>query len=341
MKQTVFATMASSVLAVDTATLSALMQAAPFARRGLNSNTASDTDIKRQNPNFANPRFQNMMREPDVHEELSLEERRIPKSVRNMQAAIKDPYLGHKPELYPAWEGADFYVPVDRAQKRFISPVFIVDPEFNGDTPKEVFGDLFRNHDHGGWRQPLVQSHYPIICSAAQHFFHVSGTCECMREHVAFKHPRYEPMNFPQGVAPVYEPQYENADYVMPRERWHTMYRGDDYGGHNIPFPHPRPPTPAPEYEHAFVDLGAMHGMKTPFGAHYGGIWDYAFNGLGKAIAGVKNNDWGQKTAPYGNQWNGDNSANQWGNEAWGNDAYGQDTSDNYGAWGSANDYSP
>ena len=34
------------------------------------------------------------------------------------------------------------------------------------------------------------------------------------------------------------------------------MYFGDDYGGHNIPFPHPAPPKPHKMYDqHAFIDL--------------------------------------------------------------------------------------
>jgi len=34
------------------------------------------------------------------------------------------------------------------------------------------------------------------------------------------------------------------------------MYRGDDYGGHNIPYPHPSPPMPHSYYDKtAFVSL--------------------------------------------------------------------------------------
>ena len=36
---------------------------------------------------------------------------------------------------------------------------------------------------------------------------------------------------------------------------WHTCYRGDDFGGHNIPFPHPRPPTPQKMYQDGFSDI--------------------------------------------------------------------------------------
>ena len=38
------------------------------------------------------------------------------------------------------------------------------------------------------------------------------------------------------------------------------MYFGDDYGGHNIPYPHPRPPQPHKFYQQdAFVDLLAYY----------------------------------------------------------------------------------
>ena len=55
----------------------------------------------------------------------------------------------------------------------------------------------------------------------------------------------------------MYEPQYEQANYVIPKNMYDTMYRGDDFGGHNIPYPHPCPPMPHEFYElDAFVDLG-------------------------------------------------------------------------------------
>ena len=40
------------------------------------------------------------------------------------------------------------------------------------------------------------------------------------------------------------------------------IYRGDDYGGHNIPFPHPKPPKPNSIYEDAFVDLSLIYGTE-------------------------------------------------------------------------------
>ena len=41
----------------------------------------------------------------------------------------------------------------------------------------------------------------------------------------------------------------------MPHPDKDMIYKGDDFGGHNIPFPHPRPPTPHSMYDDAFVDI--------------------------------------------------------------------------------------
>ena len=43
------------------------------------------------------------------------------------------------------------------------------------------------------------------------------------------------------------------------------MYFGDDFGGHNIPFPHPAPPKPHKMYDqHAFIDLSIVLKPHTP-----------------------------------------------------------------------------
>ena len=55
----------------------------------------------------------------------------------------------------------------------------------------------------------------------------------------------------------VYEPQYPSpALRHKPHADISMIYFGDDYGGHNIPFPHPEPPKPHRMYDDdAFVDL--------------------------------------------------------------------------------------
>ena len=38
------------------------------------------------------------------------------------------------------------------------------------------------------------------------------------------------------------------------------MFRGDDFGGHNIPYPHPVPPMPHSQYQQdAFIELGKYY----------------------------------------------------------------------------------
>ena len=47
--------------------------------------------------------------------------------------------------------------------------------------------------------------------------------------------------------------------YTVPAYNQHTCYLGDDYGGHNIPYPHPAPPTPNKFYDDCFVDLDGVY----------------------------------------------------------------------------------
>ena len=61
-----------------------------------------------------------------------------------------------------------------------------------------------------------------------------------------------------------------------------TMYRGDDYGGHNIPFPHPCPPVPHPFYDQkAFIDLGKYYGFAPSDGEDYYGYTMTPHGGAG------------------------------------------------------------
>ena len=77
---------------------------------------------------------------------------------------------------------------------------------------------------------------------------------------VIFREPRYERLRLPNEYEPVYEPQYESHQHRPRPLNQHTIYRGDDFGGHNIPFPHPRPPTPDPMYDDAFIDISLFPG---------------------------------------------------------------------------------
>ena len=70
-------------------------------------------------------------------------------------------------------------------------------------------------------------------------------------------------MRLPEYFAPVYEPQYDTPDKRVPRyDKAHMddmIYKGDDFGGHNIPYPHPEPPKPHPRYDQeAFISLTSI-----------------------------------------------------------------------------------
>lgn len=216
MKQVIFGTLAGVSMAVDTATLSALMQwgtfplnnplQAPFSNQ--NSNT-DPVDIKRQNPDFASP-FNNGPRQPVLEENRLMDG--LTAAQRKAQAAIKDPSLGHLPQVRQLF--ADVWEPIDPQNKRFVSPVFIVDPEFNGEQFDWNKG-LFRDNDHGGWRQPVAQSHFPFVQSEVRQYFGVVETCKCHPEKQVFvKWPTFTPLAVPVELfGEIYEPQYENPSY--------------------------------------------------------------------------------------------------------------------------------
>ena len=138
MKQSAFAIIAGVTSAVNTETLSALMQHASFGvpQRerfdetnpfGQTSNT--DSDLKRQFPKFANPFMNDRERQKEVPEHIEGEEL-IPLKVRNARAAIKDPVLAKQPDVRPLYKGSYDMEPIDYSNKKFLSPVFLVDPMF-------------------------------------------------------------------------------------------------------------------------------------------------------------------------------------------------------------------
>ena len=71
-----------------------------------------------------------------------------------------------------------------------------------------------------------------------------------------YTEPNFAVLDLPPYYGVVYEP-YTNESHTKPHPNRDLIYKGDDYGGHNIPFPHPRPPLPNHIYEDAFVDLSA------------------------------------------------------------------------------------
>lgn len=110
MKQSILkaAVLATSASALSAETLSAIMQRAAFSNTdpekverydhnnpyGQTSNT--DSDHKRQVPDFANPANKGQERPFEEAEHIEGDEL-LPISVRNAQAAIKDPVLAKMP----------------------------------------------------------------------------------------------------------------------------------------------------------------------------------------------------------------------------------------------------
>lgn len=127
---------------------------------------------------------------------------------RKAQAAIKDPSLGTLPEVRQLF--ADVWEPIDHSGKKFVSPVFIIDPEFNGEMFDWNKG-LFRNNDHGGWRQPVNQSVFPFVTGEIRDFFGVTENCDCRSDTEVFiRWPEFRPLNVPHELfGEVNEPQYE------------------------------------------------------------------------------------------------------------------------------------
>ena len=261
MKQAVISTLAGSAVAVSTESLAALMQFGqpsfggnvPFTS-GQNSNEARDSDLKRGQPDFAAPgrKADSDSRPVLVEEEVG--PNHVPKSVRLRQAAIKDPVLALQPDVRPLFKGSHIMEPIDYSGKVFQSPVFLTDPMFMRDGEEM---QLFTDNDFGGYRKPLIHTHFPIVHPMVQDFFTVGPDCTCEGNKEIFALvPRVIRLDLPQHYGQVWEPQYEDASYDFPKHKQNTCFQGDDYGGHNIPFPHPQPPMPDKMYEqHSFINV--------------------------------------------------------------------------------------
>ena len=189
------ATLAGVSSAVSTETMSALMQHASFGGIGRgerfggvqnpfgqNSNV-NDSDIRRQNPDFANPARKGEVRPLD--DDPHLEDDYVPLAVRNAQAAIKDPILARQPDVRPLYEGSYDMEPIDYSNKKFLSPVFLVDPMFTMGSEDKDKNQLFIDNDFGGWKRPVNPSKWPIISNAVQDFFGVGPDCTCKKTHKA------------------------------------------------------------------------------------------------------------------------------------------------------------
>ena len=69
-------------------------------------------------------------------------------------------------------------------------------------------------------------------------------------------------MHLASHFRPAWEPQYLQGSTKRPKAmNYGACYYGDDFGGHNIPFPHPHPPKPDPYYEDCFYDMTSHIGQ--------------------------------------------------------------------------------
>jgi len=144
----------------------------------------------------------------------------IPLAVRNARAAIKDPILAKQPDVRPLYEGSYDMEPIDYSNKKFKSPVFLVDPMFTMGKDGDE-NQLFVDNDFGGWKRPVNPSKWPIVGHEVQNFFGVGPDCTCKTTHkpIFAKLPRFEKLNinhYPHILGPVYEPQYEDPNYSIP-----------------------------------------------------------------------------------------------------------------------------
>ena len=73
--------------------------------------------------------------------------------------------------------------------------------------------------------------------------------------------PRYLQMPLPRYYAPVWEPLYPPGASTPKAHNQKSCFMGDDYGGHNIPFPVPAPPVPDKYYVNAFYDMSKHVGQ--------------------------------------------------------------------------------
>jgi len=180
------------------------------------------------------------------------------KAQRNAKAAERDPVLIPKiPNVRPLMPGMkDAWEPVQPEGTKMQSPVFLVDPVFTKKV-KEEKRIRFNANDHGGFNQPVSVSAWPIIREEVQDFFAVGPDCTCGgRKHLADV-PEIRWASIDVGDSqPAWEPLYRDPNFSIAKNQQKHAFKGDDFGGHNIPFPHPAPPKPETDnYADAFVDL--------------------------------------------------------------------------------------
>ena len=244
--------------------------------------------------------------------ERTAEEMKLTKKQKKEKAAIRDPVLiPNTPRVKPLFPGrTDAWEPIqeDESKKVLKSPVFLVDPVFTK-KEKEEKRVRFNANDHGGHNQPISTSAWPIIREEVQQIFSVGPDCTCRETHKKLaESPKINWHQVPlgEGYGPVWEPLYQDVNFKMPKQQQKTCYKGDDFGGHNIPFPHPAPPKPdGGHYTDAFVDIFTII---TPADVAFQGSLemgsDPMFGGYAEPVSyGYAQPGYGYAAQPYNGGW--------------------------------------
>ncbi len=254
MRQFVLATLVGVSLAAEAEVLSAVMQNAPFSRAPGQQQNGSNFD--RRLPTFASEQNRGTERQAAVINIRSGDEL-IPIKERNAKKAERDPVLAQKPKGKPLYKGSKDFEPIDPSGRKFRNPVFLVDPKFKDKdlTPEE--DSAFMDSDLGN-DDVVSPTKWPFIQKEIQEFFNVGPDCQNMgNQKIGYKEPQ-QWKRLP--VSDYYEAAWEPIEEkTVARHNQESCYLGDDFGGHNYPFPHPRPPTPDKYYVDGFIDITAYY----------------------------------------------------------------------------------
>jgi hypothetical protein len=236
-----------------------VMRRAPFSfqrddRRLLNSNL----NFKREVPQYTNPALRSNER-AEVKIAVRKGDELIPLKERNAKKAVRNPVMAKTPEYKVLFKGSKYYEPIDPTNKKFKSPVFLVDPKFTKKLDKKE-KVAFEDNDFGGHEVPVNPTRWPYVDDIVQTRFKVGPDCAATGEApLKASELKWIRLQIGDKYAPAWEPFAVDAraTKTIAKQNQHDCYRGEDFGGNNIPFPHPAPPKPSNYYDDAFVDLMA------------------------------------------------------------------------------------
>ncbi len=111
-----------------------------------------------------------------------------------------------------------------------------------------------------GLDEIVSPSRWPFINPEIMEFFNVGPDCQNMgMQTIKYKAPQqWKRLPVSDYYAAAWEPLVQDEKRI-PRHNQDSCYLGDDFGGHNYPFPHPRPPTPDKYYVDGFIDITTLY----------------------------------------------------------------------------------